>query len=187
MDKRELKKTIRLEQRKRNAWIPDAKLQVCSEEIFQRLITLPVFEEARSIFCYASTNGEISSWGILEHVLKTGRELSVPRCLGDGIMQAGVIHQLSELHRGRYGIMEPPETAVVQPSPDVCILPCVACTENGIRLGQGGGYYDRYLASHANTTSILLCGSWQLSSSLPFEDTDMTVDWIVSENKAWEA
>ena len=61
MDKRELKKTIRLEQRKRNAWIPDAKLQVCSEEIFQRLITLPVFEEARSIFCYASTNGEISS------------------------------------------------------------------------------------------------------------------------------
>ena len=170
MDKRELKKTIRLEQRKRNAWIPDAKLQVCSEEIFQRLITLPVFEEARSIFCYASTNGEISSWGILEHVLKTGRELSVPRCLGDGIMQAGVIHHLSELHRGRYGIMEPPETAVV-----------------GIRLGQGGGYYDRYLASHPNTTSILLCGSWQLSSSLPFEDTDMTVDWIVSENKAWEA
>jgi 5-formyltetrahydrofolate cyclo-ligase len=38
--------------------------------------------------------------------------------------------------------------------PDVVLVPCVGYTRTGFRLGYGGGYFDRWLAAHPQTTAI---------------------------------
>ena len=187
MDIREQKKELRRRQRNVNQLVSENQLQACSRMIFRQLVDIPVFAEASTVFCYVSARNEIDTWEILKHVLDQGKELSVPLCLGNGIMEARIIHRLDELHPGRYGIMEPPVYSPVQEKPDICIMPCVACTRSGIRLGQGGGYYDRYLAAHRSMATMMICGTWQLCSTIPAEETDCRAEMIVTENEIWEA
>ncbi len=44
--------------------------------------------------------------------------------------------------------------------PDVVVVPCVGFTAEGLRLGYGGGYYDRWLAAHPHVTSVGLAWSF---------------------------
>ncbi len=65
---------------------------------------------------------------------------------------------------------------------DLVLLPLVAVDKTGIRLGQGGGYYDATLANCR--TRPLLCGvgyAWQLIDNLPHESWDIKLDYFVSE------
>ncbi|MGB0767989.1 MAG: 5-formyltetrahydrofolate cyclo-ligase, partial [Phycisphaeraceae bacterium] len=67
-----------------------------------------------------------------------------------------------DLAPGRFGILEPTTQAPFDATPDVTIVPGLAFTPNGQRLGQGGGYYDRYLAKHPATYKIGICLREQL-------------------------
>lgn len=53
--------------------------------------------------------------------------------------------------RDECGIPSPEGAPVV---PDVVLVPCLAFTRSGFRLGYGGGYYDRWLAAHPHVTAI---------------------------------
>lgn len=44
--------------------------------------------------------------------------------------------------------------------PDVVLAPCVGFTSSGLRLGYGGGYFDRYLAAHPHVTAIGIAPAW---------------------------
>ena len=56
----------------------------------------------------------------------------------------------------------------------------MAATPNGIRLGHGAGYYDRFLAEHPGKT-VCLCFRKLLRSDLPAEDTDISMDLVISD------
>jgi 5-formyltetrahydrofolate cyclo-ligase len=75
------------------------------------------------------------------------------------------------------------EAPAVQPTEiDVILVPGLAFTRRGQRLGRGGGYYDRYLASlPAETLKIGVCFGFQIFESLPTESHDQTVDGVVTE------
>ncbi|MDM4766705.1 5-formyltetrahydrofolate cyclo-ligase [Pelomonas sp. SE-A7] len=70
--------------------------------------------------------------------------------------------------------------AVVQP--DVLLVPCVGFTEEGYRLGYGGGYYDRYLAAHPGLTTIGL--AWDLGRChFPAEPHDQALTLVLTETE----
>ena len=56
-------------------------------------------------------------------------------------------------------------------------------TENGVRLGKGGGYYDRYLETHPGHKTIALAYEFQILHELPAEPYDKSVDMIVTEKR----
>ena len=63
---------------------------------------------------------------------------------------------------------------------DCLLVPGLAFTPNGQRLGRGGGYYDRTLALLPGTTTALgVCFSWQIVDSLPTEPHDQTVHSVL--------
>jgi 5-formyltetrahydrofolate cyclo-ligase len=116
--------------------------------IRRRLQALSVYRQAQTVFCYVSVGTEIDTRRLIEDMLAEGKTVCVPRCLDDGIMSACVLTSLDELAKGAYGIPEPAScSAVISPCDiDLIIMPCVACSLSGHRLGYGGGYYDRYLS-----------------------------------------
>ena len=65
-----------------------------------------------------------------------------------GIMELRQITSLDQLTPGAYGILEPPadSPAIEADGVDFAVLPCLSCSHSGHRLGQGGGFYDRFLA-----------------------------------------
>lgn len=69
------------------------------------------------------------------------------------------------------------------PAPDLIIAPGLAFDRDGIRLGMGGGYYDRLLAlpRHNNSLRIGLAYAFQLADSLPRQPWDVPVHAVCTE------
>jgi 5-formyltetrahydrofolate cyclo-ligase len=75
-----------------------------------------------------------------------------------------------------------PEADVDPTWPDVVIVPGLAFTAAGDRLGQGGGWYDRFLSEvRPDCVSIGVCFAEQLVDVLPVEAHDVTMDHVVTD------
>jgi 5-formyltetrahydrofolate cyclo-ligase len=70
--------------------------------------------------------------------------------------------------------------------PDVVVAPCLGHTDDGYRLGYGGGYYDRWLAAHPHVTAIGI--GWTFARLAPGdyapEPHDMPLALVVTERGA---
>ena len=73
-----------------------------------------------------------------------------------------------------------PESTDGIPEPDLILVPCVAASPGGIRLGHGAGYYDRFLAEHSGK-AVCLCFRALLRADLPMEETDIPMDLVISD------
>ena len=158
MTKQEEKQRLRRTMRALERQLSDKYKAASSRSICAHLLAMPEYQAASAVFCFVGTDHEIDTRPILAHALAAGKRLSVPRCTGPGIMELRQLRSLEELSPGAYGIPEPPESAPVMNPDDVdlAILPCLTCSHLGQRLGQGGGYYDRFLSNYRGGT-VLLC------------------------------
>lgn len=94
----------------------------------------------------------------------------------------------TQLIPGPLGIPQPAESAP-RAIPRLLLIPLIAATPAGIRLGQGGGYYDRTLVqlrATAPTIAIGLCWDCQLTDHLPQEPHDQMLDWIATPTRLVE-
>jgi 5-formyltetrahydrofolate cyclo-ligase len=94
----------------------------------------------------------------------------------------------SALKPGRFGIPEPQPTAP-EIVPQLLLVPLIAATPGGVRLGQGGGWYDRTLARlRAERTTIAVGLAWecQLADALPCAPHDQRLDWIATPSRLVE-
>ena len=76
-----------------------------------------------------------------------------------------------------------PEDADLDPSwPDLIVVPGLAFTVGGHRLGQGGGWYDRFLPGRrADCTTIGVCFACQIVDHLPMDEHDVVLDAVVTD------
>ena len=86
---------------------------------------------------------------------------------------------------GKFGILEPlPSAPEITPDNlDTLICPGIAFSPSGIRLGQGGGYYDRYLAKTINARLIGVAFDLQIQDMLPNDLHDVAMHEIISESR----
>ena len=86
------------------------------------------------------------------------------------------IPSLSLLQPGAYGIPEPPaDLPAADPggyAATLALIPCLAASPDGVRLGRGGGDYDRFLA-HYKGRRLLVCPTAALLGDLPCEGWDV--------------
>ena len=91
----------------------------------------------------------------------------------------------AEMKPGVLGIPEPAASAP-QVTPDLLLVPLLAVTLAGVRLGQGGGYYDRTLAALRTTGRITAIGiAWdvQIADTLPRDPWDALLDWVATPTR----
>ena len=90
----------------------------------------------------------------------------------------------SDLEIGPFGMLQPLADAPVD-DPDVLIVPLVGFTAKGERLGQGGGHYDRWLATRPNVRTVGLGWDCQLTETLPTEPHDQRLDAVVTPTRMY--
>lgn len=114
-----------------------------------------------------------------------GKSFACPRVAEDRL-ELYRVESMFELVPGAFGVREPaanPTHAVAPDSVDLILVPGVAFTADGARLGRGGGFYDRLLASlPPHTCKIGVCFDSQLLPKLPVEPHDQHVDFIATES-----
>jgi 5-formyltetrahydrofolate cyclo-ligase len=113
------------------------------------LLVRPEVEMAASVAAYVSIGTEPETRSLLFALWKRGTYVLLPRLLPDGDLDWASYEGPDSLEPGPHGLLEPTEpprgTAAIAAA-DVVIVPALAVDRTGMRLGRGGGSYDRALA-----------------------------------------
>ena len=148
-----------------------------------RLLALPELEAARTVAIYAATDEEADPLGTLPALLERGTRTAFPRVLGPEL-EFALVRDLSELRPGHRGILEPAGPVVDPAEIDAIVVPGLGFDERGMRLGRGGGHYDRTLSRLApRVARIGFCFDLQVVERVPHGPLDQPVDVIVTERR----
>ena len=149
-------------------------------------VELPEYQAAKVVFAFVGTEREIDTTALLRDVLNSGRTLCLPRCGAAHSMALCHVTSLEKLKPGAYGILEPVEDCPLLTVEDIDFVatPCLSCDLRGDRLGQGGGYYDRFFDRY-HGPAALLCREKLLSDQVPMEEHDKRFSLIVTEKDVY--
>lgn len=176
------KQRLRNELRKERKAIPSEIRQPLDDGIFQNFVQSPWYSDADTLLLYVSCGGEPDTIGLIPRALQDGKKVALPKCTAAGCMEFLRIQSMDELAPGAYGILEPVSCQKISiTEKTVCVVPGVAFTPDGRRLGQGGGYYDRFLQDNPSVRTIGLCYQRMLLPDLPCEPHDKCVDAVITE------
>lgn len=123
-----------------------------AQRIWERVVEVPAVERAGRVMVFTSIVGEPDTAPFLEWCAARGKATSVPEDHPDPTW------------------------------PDVVIVPGLAFTRSGHRLGQGGGWYDRFLAGRrSDCVTIGVAFDLQIVETLPIDDHDVHLDHVVTD------
>ena len=177
--------------------VPAAERAARDDAIRAVVAALPAWRYAPLVLAYLSFGSEVETRGLVRAAWAEGRRVAVPRCTSreraggpEPALDWVEIRSLKGLVPGAFGIEEPSEAwpALGERealAPDVvALVPGLVFDRAGMRLGYGGGYYDRFLQAVPGT-SVGLCPDALLVGSLAklgvTETHDVPVDLVVHD------
>lgn len=166
--------------------IRDRKRMMAEEEICSRsrclgesFVATRYYQEAKTIYGYLPYNQEVRTVPILEKALRDGKRVAVPKVYGD-TMRFIYLSDFTAVEKSSFGIPEPVEdTPVAEDKTALVLMPGLAFTKDGGRIGYGGGFYDKFLADEPDHPTVALCYDFQMMESLPTESFDIPVDLVL--------
>lgn len=157
-----------------------------SQTITHKLCALPEYRAAGVVAAYASFGSELDTAEFLARILADGKLLLLPRITR--AQRALELRQVkdpgADFVAGVWGIREPAERCpIISPAKvEFMLVPGVAFTAGGARLGYGGGYYDRLLTSlDQRAVRIAAAFDLQMVEELPEGPRDQRVGKVVTE------
>jgi len=173
-----LRKSLRETLKSFSSEIRLKKSEAIAKNLRQFFLSLST-QETMSVGGFAPTPTEVSWFFNLENLNMT---FLFPYPLKDKEMEfrASSYEDLIESYAFGPKVLVPSDDCKVA-VPDMMIIPGIAFTLEGLRLGQGGGYYDKYLKNY-NGKKIGICFSEQVLSDLPYEEHDIRMDYLISES-----
>lgn len=174
------KQTIRKHMRQLNRSLTVEERADLSQQLFARVEQIDAFVRARCVAAFCALSDEPESREALLRWAQAGKRVVVPRVEGEEMHFYDF--DPATLSAGAFGIAEPTADARrCAPSEiDLMIVPAVALTAAGDRLGRGKGYYDRYLAQSAFRAYTIGVGyRHQLLDRLPTEPHDHPLTQVV--------
>lgn len=187
----EQKKLLRKEALRRRRSLTAAERQEKSRLIAEKLLTDDRIRSARTVLGFFSMKDEVEMEDILRHLLDMGKKVALPLVTGPGIMEAVELKSFADLVPGDFNIPTVREDAreIIAPHElDCIIVPAVAFSDEGYRLGMGGGFYDRYLVRAEKTARLAVVFDCQIfpAEGFPREEYDQQVDSVFTERNTLE-
>ena len=188
MNKKQLRERL-IEQR---SLLSQQQVRDGSQGATELIRSLGEWRNACEVLIYWPIRGEVDVRPLAMELWQRNCRVLMPRCRPDayGEMDIACAACEDELVPGAFSIMEP-DTERCPPvatcTPDLAIIPAVCFDRRGYRLGYGGGYYDRLLATDdmKDTLKIGLGYGFQLVDQLPVQPWDMPVDIVCTDEELW--
>ena len=176
------KQMLRAAVRAQARTLDDAYRQSASAAICRNLTAHPAYRAAAVVLAFVGTKREVDTEALLRGVWADGKTLCVPRCKEGHLMDLCAIRSYDDLDLGAYGILEPTADCPLVAAQDIdfAVIPCLTFDRAGNRLGQGGGYYDRFL-SQLTCPTFLVCREKLVVGRVPCEAHDRRCDYLVTE------
>lgn len=168
--KAELRKTVR------NLIIDPDNLRQEQDHLLVGLMKELCLRQPACLGLFSPLENEINLDVIFPMIKSLGITPAYPRINGDFI-NFHEVSALEDLQLENYGIREPSPLAKLV-IPDLVVVPGLAFSKMGKRLGRGKGHYDHYLKNNPILT-ISLVFSWQLFTYIPTEEHDITIDVVL--------
>jgi 5-formyltetrahydrofolate cyclo-ligase len=186
------------------AELPDERILNSSRIVADQLFELPQYKTSRGIACFVSMPKEFNTMPILEGLFRNGKDVFLPRVESIKerqmvLLRAFSMADISSWPKTKWGIPEPPRDGPVRAEAldaatvDIFVVPGLAFDRGGGRLGQGAGFYDRYLARAlearraAGLPAPLLVGvtlDELLVEEAPCDAHDLRMDMVLYPSKA---
>ena len=173
-DKKEIRRIVR--QRIKDM-TPEAR-ESAATKIFQIIESRNEFQASQCIALFAAMTDEVTTAKALHNWREMGKHIVVPRVEGD--VMRFYDYDPEQMTTGAFGIEEPTsDTEIPAEAIDLMIVPARAFTREGLRLGRGGGFYDKFLAAQPDHPTVALCYGFQVVPALPTEEFDIPVDCVL--------
>lgn len=176
MNKSELRAMIRAQKRA----MTEDMIVSASCQLGEKFAACEQYQKAKTVYGYMPYNQEVRTVPMLERAMRDGKQVAVPKVYGD-TMRFIFVTDLTAMEKSDFGIPEPIADGPVADDPTALVLmPGLAFTARGDRMGYGGGYYDKFLSAEPNHPTVALCYDFQLLESLPTASYDIPVDLVLT-------
>lgn len=167
-----------------------AALPSCAQEdasLIQQLLSSDLYRDADMLLTFVSYAHEVNTHALIEQALSQGKRVACPRCNTQSkTMQFFEISSRTDLYPQTRGILEPDPSRTDALSNmyalqnTICVVPALVVDAKGARIGYGGGYYDKFLATYPGKTLTLARSTMISGTLLPQEAHDIRIDYIVT-------
>lgn len=183
MNKNQLRKLFR----ERRRALSIAEQQAASLALTKQFFTCRTFDSFQHIGLYICNDGELDLQPLIEQLWAHNKCCYLPKLDGEQLLFSTYTHT-TDLIQNRYSIAEPESTSVIRhiQELDLILMPLVAFSLHGERLGMGSGYYDKTLAQYDIEQRPLLIGcahDIQCAESLPQDQWDIQLDGILTPTR----
>ena len=160
-----------------------------SRKICENFVNQSEYASAKTVLFYVDVRTEVRTRDYLATALTHGKRIVVPWCNQSGELELFWLKSMDDLALGMYKILEPkeelrhaPDRQIAVSELDLIMVPGVAFTIVGARMGHGKGYYDKLL-EHARPDAplVALAFECQLFPEIPVQEHDVFMDRIITE------
>lgn len=125
------------------------------QEMVKKITTLPMWQQAHKIALTLAQSNELPTQLLIQTALLQKKEVYLPRVAPQQQLDFVAIDEATEYETHKFGMLEPlgPILADVNDL-DLILVPGLAFSAAGQRIGFGGGYYDRLLAKYPQITTV---------------------------------
>ena len=174
MTKREIREEMRRMKRAATA----AQLEQWSAALVTLVLNNPQVRSARTVLLYHPLPDEADIRPLLTALQP--KRLLLPVVVADDL-ELRIFEGATSLRPGAFGILEPTGPVFRELEQiDIAIVPGMAFTPDGCRLGRGRGYYDRLLPRLTHAYRIGVCWPFQLLDELSVEPHDIRMHTVLS-------
>lgn len=180
------KAALRAQLRARLKALSPAARRESDRALLERFLALPQVKAASTLLLYHGMGTEPDTSRLLEPLWQAGKRVALPRCLPGHGLEARLVQRNTVLVPHPWGMLEPGTDCTLMAPADIglVLVPGLAFDRSGGRLGQGGGFYDRWLAGFSGLT-VALCREVTLLDRVPREGHDRPVDLVVTEGAVY--
>lgn len=165
-------------------------IHTISEKICENILALDEYKKSDIVYMYAAVRNEIDLLPLLDIMHSDNKIVVFPKVHTKTDMDFYVVKNIGDLEKGSMGIKEPKAGLINAKALynerkyiGMMLVPGLAFSENGKRLGMGAGYYDRYIANNRKNIDVLVgvCGKYQMVNRIPVDEYDINMDIVVTE------
>ena len=168
----------------------DMEKLVLNGAVAARIIALDEFVRADLVIAYAADRFEVDLRGVIEFALQQKKQVALPRFdAAKGVYDLALIEDLArDTSVGKFNLLEPrkelPQAVLSEKA--LWLIPALAFDKKGMRLGRGGGFYDRMLENAPGKRVGVFYQCQYSDELLPSAEHDQYLHMAVTEQQTYK-